>query len=269
MAPLPSPPPIKKSCIRTYKELLARWREEHHEELILAKLRYEAKRAELQANPNPKKFYNYAKTSTKSNGSVDCLEVNGQLLTSNYDKTTALDDFFSSVMVKEPTGLPHFTYRGPAPNECLYSTPIRKDTVLKYMMELDSHKAVGPDGIHPMVLKNVGRFCKPLRILFEHSIQRGILPSDWRDANIYALHKKGSRKFPNNYRPVSLTSQVVKLMEMVILEQLLECWNQNNIFTCEQHHGFQSRCFCLTNLLESLNDCSVTYDQPHIGTNII
>ena len=97
----------------------------------------------------------------------------------------------------------------------------------------------------------------PLCLLFRSSLDQGSLPNDWLVANICAMHKKGSKKSPNNYRPVSLTSQVVKLFEKVILERLIHFYNKNNI-----QHGFQSGCSCLTNLLECLNDWTSTFDIP-------
>ena len=38
------------------------------------------------------------------------------------------------------------------------------------------------------------------------------MPDEWRDANITAIHKKGSRADPGNYRGVSLTSVMGKLL---------------------------------------------------------
>ena len=94
------------------------------------------------------------------------------------------------------------------------------------------------------------------------------IPEDWRMANICALFKKGSKKLPNNYRPVSLTSQVVKIFERAILEQLLQFSRDYNIFTCHQH-GFQAGCSCLTNLLECLNDWTQDFGHPQTGIDII
>ena len=54
---------------------------------------------------------------------------------------------------------------------------------------------------------------KPLTIIFNTSIQTGIVPDLWKIGNIIALFKKGDESDPGNYRPVSLTSVVGKLME--------------------------------------------------------
>ena len=87
-----------------------------------------------------------------------------------------------------------------------------------------------------------------------------MVPQDWRDANITPLFKKGSRLSPNNYRPVSLTSQVVKIFEKIIYDQLMDFIVSHQIISCEQH-GFQKQCSCLTQLLECLHDWTRAYDE--------
>ena len=67
----------------------------------------------------------------------------------------------------------------------------------------------------------------------------GTLPHDWTDANICSIFKKGKRTAPNNYRPVSLTSQVVKVLERLVLNRILEFSDQHKLLSCEQH-GFKS-----------------------------
>ena len=87
----------------------------------------------------------------------------------------------------------------------------------------------------------------------------GYVPQEWRDGNIMPLHKKGSRKLCSNYRPVTLTSQIVKLLERLVQDQLLTHVQENNIISCHQH-GFQQKCSCVSQLLECMNDWTQSYD---------
>ena len=103
--------------------------------------------------------------------------------------------------------------------------------------------------------------------MFEQSLQSGQIPQDWKDANITPLFKKGSRLCPNNYRPVSLTSQVVKLLERIIYDQLMEYALANNLISCHQH-GFQKQCSCVTQLLECLFDWTKAYDDEQ-GVDVV
>ena len=97
-------------------------------------------------------------------------------------------------------------------------------------------------------------------MLFNSSLREGIIPQDWKDANIIPLFKKGSRLSPNSYRPVSLTSQVVKIIERIIYDQLMEFIEVNNIISCHQH-GFRKKYSCVTQLLECLFDWTKYYDE--------
>ena len=69
----------------------------------------------------------------------------------------------------------------------------------------------------PKLLKEiVDQISTPLAKLFNLSLEEGIVPSEWKEANITLLFKKGSRNKPENYRPVSLTSVICKLLETLI-----------------------------------------------------
>ena len=98
-------------------------------------------------------------------------------------------------------------------------------------------------------------------------MQTGEVPRDWVDAHITPLHKKGPRSNCNNYRPVSLTSQVVKLLERIVLDNIKSLLQVNNTII-EDQHGFQSKSSCTTQLLECLNDWTKDYDDAH-QTDII
>ena len=75
-----------------------------------------------------------------------------------------------------------------------------------------------------------------------------------------AIFKKGSKKDPGNYRPVSVTCQIEKMMERVIKGQIVEYLEGNRILYNNQH-GFRSKRSCLTNLLEFMELGSGRLDQ--------
>ncbi|CAC5374385.1 unnamed protein product [Mytilus coruscus] len=135
------------------------------------------------------------------------------------------------------------------------------------MIKLTPFKSCGPDGIHVNVLRKCLNFDKPLSYIFNLSMRTGLVPQDWRDANVTPLFKKGSRTSLSNYRPVSLTSQIVKLMERLIRVAILSHIIRNKILSCHQH-GFQSLSSCITQLIECLNDWAESFDN-RMGTNCI
>ncbi|KAK4817558.1 hypothetical protein QYF61_020007 [Mycteria americana] len=84
---------------------------------------------------------------------------------------------------------------------------IQGEMVSDLLHHLDIHKSMGPDEIHPRVLKELAEvLTKPLSIIYQQSWLTGEVPVDWRLANVTPIFKKGQKKDPGNYRPVSLTS---------------------------------------------------------------
>ena len=79
--------------------------------------------------------------------------------------------------------------------------------------------------------------------MFDTSLRTGQLPQDWTDASVSPIHKKGSKMSPNNYRPISLTSQVCKIMEKLLLDNLWRHAVENQLISSHQH-GFQKACSC-------------------------
>uniref|UniRef100_A0A3B3RY09 Reverse transcriptase domain-containing protein n=1 Tax=Paramormyrops kingsleyae TaxID=1676925 RepID=A0A3B3RY09_9TELE len=80
------------------------------------------------------------------------------------------------------------------------------DVVLS-LAKLKTNKLQGPDGILPIVLKEGMReiIIQHLTSLFQKSLSAGVVPSDWKHANIMLIFKKGDRSNLANYRPISLT----------------------------------------------------------------
>ena len=85
-------------------------------------------------------------------------------------------------------------------------------------------------------------------IIFRKSVAEGVVPQEWKRANITPLFKKGSRSDPSNYRPVSLTSHVGKILGAIIKEKLLGHLSLNSLINASQY-GFLLRKSCLTNFL--------------------
>jgi len=79
----------------------------------------------------------------------------------------------------------------------------------------------------------------------------GIVPLDWRRANVCPAHKKGSRAKADNYRPISLTSQLCKVFEFIMQDELVSHLEKLHLIY-ETQHGFRVGRSCLSNLLTFL-----------------
>ncbi|KGL73555.1 hypothetical protein N309_03907, partial [Tinamus guttatus] len=95
---------------------------------------------------------------------------------------------------------------------------VEEDWVREQLRKLDTHKSMGPDGMHPRVLQELADvIAKPLSIIFERSWRTREVPEDWKKANVTPVFKKGKKEDPGNCRPVGLTSVPGEVMERLIL----------------------------------------------------
>ena len=82
---------------------------------------------------------------------------------------------------------------------------VSKDRVIKLLKGLNPSKALGPDELHPRVLKELATELGPVFAhLFQQSIATGKIPKEWSLANICPLFKRNDRSLACNYRHVSL-----------------------------------------------------------------
>ena len=95
--------------------------------------------------------------------------------------------------------------------------------------------------------------------MFKLSYNLGSLPRDWKLANVVLIHKKGSKDNIENYRPISLTSLVMKTFEKILKQEILL---RTSHLLDERQHGFLSKKSCTTNMIGfsdsivmSINDC--------------
>ncbi|KFP47515.1 hypothetical protein N323_13094, partial [Cathartes aura] len=96
--------------------------------------------------------------------------------------------------------------------------PANSELVRDLVLQLDAHKSIGPDGIHPRVLKELADvIAGPLSMVFQRSWESGEVPVDWKLAKVVSIFNKVKKEDPGNDRFVSLTSVPSKIMEKVIL----------------------------------------------------
>ena len=100
------------------------------------------------------------------------------------------------------------------------------------LINLNPTKSSGPDKLHSRTLKELAKAIdKPLAILFQNTLKKGIIPDEGKLAEVKALFKKGDHNKPNNYRPVSLTCIVGKVMESIIRKKIMNHMKKYNLFS--------------------------------------
>ena len=105
-----------------------------------------------------------------------------------------------------------------------------------------------------MVLKETAdSISLPLYILFTKSINAGTLPAAWKQGHVTPIYKKGPRCLVQNYRPITLTSIIGKILESIIRDALLNHFNHHSLLNANQH-GFVPKRSCTSQLLMVLED---------------
>ena len=117
------------------------------------------------------------------------------------------------------------------------------------MKDVSSNSAAGPDNFPALLLKKCSHtLVHPFYKIWRLSLDTGVVPDLGKKANIIPIHKGKSRAVPKNYRPVALTSLLMKAFEKVIRKHLVSHFEKHNHFNNSQH-GFRSSRSCLSQLL--------------------
>ena len=171
----------------------------------------------------------------------------------------------SSVFTSEDTkNLPEFNYNNFNNIPQLETCSITLKEMEEAISNLNANKSPGPDNFHPKLLKLCSKSLSiPFKLLFDNTIHEGCIPSDWKQAEVRPIFKKGDKTNPGNYRPVSLTSVICKLFEKFIKNSLNNHLIKNNILSKEQF-GFVSGRNTITQLLVTINDWMTELDNDNI-----
>ena len=206
-------------------------------------------------------FWKYINSKLKLNTGISPLnDKDGNPISTDEGKANILNDYFSSVFTKENiNNLPEFELKNL--QETCTEIYISVDEVKKKLQQLDPNKAQGPDKIPAKVLKELSEeLALPLTVLFSKSLEKGILPSDWKKAEITAIFKKGNKTDPGNYRPVSLTCIVCKVMEQFVRDTVVQHMSDHKMYSKCQH-GFRTGRSCMTQLTEVMDDFTKFIDS--------
>ena len=216
---------------------------------IRAAKRAEEVRVARLCKEDPKEFFSYVSSRKPIRRKIGPLKnENGELMQTDAENANLLNNFFSSVFTQEcgPIPNPVDSHSGERLEGMDFTCPEIKSKITK----LKSNKSPGPDGFLPKVLKEVQDEILPhLSTIFNTSIRTGCVPEDWREAEVTPIFKKGAASQPSNYRPISLTSVVGKLMESIMVDKITS-FLESNLLLRSSQHGFRRQRSCLTNLIE-------------------
>jgi ribonucleases P/MRP protein subunit RPP40 len=228
-----------------------------------AKKNFEEKLAN-NVKTDVKSFYAYVRSKCKNRARIGPV-VNsvGVECSSDIDMCEAFNEYFSSVFTTEDLSNmpePKLMYSGLDRDE-LCDVNLTQGMIADKLASLRADKASGADNLSPRFLKEVqNEFSYPLLQLCKESLEEGIVPIDWKSANVCPIFKKGSKDQTSNYRPVSLTSQISKLFESILRDILVDHLEKNALLADSQH-GFRRGRSCLSNVLVFLDKITRWVDE--------
>ena len=128
--------------------------------------------------------------------------------------------------------------------------------VKNVILKINTSKATGHKRISPKLLKESANIiAESHTVIFNKSIETGILPDDLKVACISPIHKAESKTECSNYRPISVIFVVAKVFEKLISRQLMEY-----VETISQA-GFRKRNLTVTSLLTNTNQWYINMNK--------
>ena len=208
-----------------------------------------------------KTFWKLLKSVFSSNTSgIPTLIDEGIEITDDKDKSELLNNFFVSqtYLPDNPNNLPEFRFLTDAR---LDRITVTIEMVKNILDNLNTSKAVGPDGISNKLLKECSNIlCKPLSFIFQLSLDSGIFPDTWKEAIVSAIFKKLDPSLTKNYRPISLLSCISKVFEKLVFNHIYPHFNTNKLLT-PNNSGFKPGDGAINRLLKMTHDIQQNLDR--------
>ena len=171
--------------------------------------------------------------SKKNKTCPNTLIFNNKTFLKKDDMAEAFNSFFvnigSNIDNKIPQGSQHFStfLKNISPNS-IFLTSVDNEEVLSMLQKLNSSKSCGPSSIPTNMLKtNALLLCEPLKLIINKSFSEGKFPDLLKIANVCPIYKKGDRNRCENYRPISLLSNLSKLFERAMHSRLYSFLSTN------------------------------------------
>ena len=209
-----------------------------------------------------KKFWSHVKSSKNSSRIPEVISYEG--LTANEPLAKA--NMFNKYFYKQFSEPSYYETNIDFESDSTFDIDLSASRVKPILDNLDINKAQGPDAISGAVLRNCSEtLAYPLSILFNLSYNTGYIPQEWKLANAVPVHKKDDKNKVTNYRPISLTSLVMKVFERILYDELL-IRTIDKIDT--RQHGFLRNRSCNSNLLLFTESIARSLHEK-IGTDVI
>ena len=245
--------PLKTRKIQKIKDKL----EEIHTQIkeSIDEQRIDEERRAVQAiKKNPRYFFSYSKKHAKCKCKIGpLLDLENKLQNDPKKMANLLQNQYSSVFSDPKSKKKKAPKIEQITNKILENITFTTDDIEKAINEINTYSACGEDDIPAIILKNCkSELSYPIWMIWKESFETGTIPQELKYQTITPVHKKGSKAIPGNYRPISLTSHLIKIFERVLRKIIVAFLEENNIL-CKNQHAFLKGRSCLTQLLNHVD----------------
>ena len=199
---------------------------------------------------NPKYFYKYVKNHCTRREEVAELKSNsGKYLQTDIEKANCLHEQYTSVF-SVPVADEDITLKDKFTNTEISDFTLNETDLITAVNELKVNTSPGPDKFPAILLKKIiHTVSEPLLQILQQTIDLDEIPTILTSSIVCPVYKTGKdRKEPASYRPISLTSIIMRAFEKIIKKQLVAYFEENTLINDSQH-GFRKGRSCLTQLL--------------------
>ena len=199
---------------------------------------------------NPRAFFSYSKKKSKVITNIGPLIDNNNKLQSDPTvMSNILQDQYKTAFSDPNSGEKTQQLKDTSHAPVFADISFTEEDVIKAIDELGINSAPGPDKIPAKVIKECKhQLALALVILWRRSLDSGLIPEDLLSQTIIPIFKKDNKSLASNYRPISLTSHLIKIFERILRSKLIDHLETNNLITPQQH-GFRRYRSTLTQLL--------------------
>ena len=154
------------------------------------------------------------------------ITVNNETITNPSDIANAFNNYFAKVAINIQSSIrfskkKYYDYLPLLNIESFFLTPTDSTEVSNIIFSLNQNKKDGPNSIPIKILNLLNKdISDQLAILFNQSFSSGIFPSILKASKIIPIYKKGSKLECSNYRPISLLSNIDKILERLMYNRL-------------------------------------------------
>ena len=195
---------------------------------------------------------------------------NGDTITDPFDIANTFNNYFASIAetTKRSIKYSHKHFSNESNSSTIFLQPTDKEEVANIISSLNSNKASGANSIPYRILfllKN--EISYQLADFFNLSFKTGVFSSVLKTAKVIPVFKKDSKLDYSNYRPISLLSNIEKILEKHMYRRLYTFLNNKNI-VYDLHFGFRqqySTSYALINITENVRKI---LDDGNIGCGV-